>query len=275
MNHDRLAFITAYQALHGGGETEADRALRGVELAYAEQQNAELQQALDNADGEHLQQTEGYRERIAAMTRILEAFPVKHARFSVRQEDGSLQEAADCSDWCYACKLETLQSQVNEWKSWEDAARGACLKIARMHGHYGPVLGLLQSGEYDKAITVIQTQEDRLRTRTARTVVSVIAVEENNGPLDCCDEETAHVWVRVLTWSGRRAYLTGATAFLDAAGPTVLENATDLNDTHFYATLPLEPPPAAPELGEHLEWPDLELCPPMEEIKEQLGISER
>lgn len=274
MNHDRLAFITAYRALHGGDETEADRALRGVELAYAAQQNAELQEALDAADGEHLLQTEGYRERIAAMTRILEAFPVKHARFSIRQENGDLREADTCFDWCYACTLERLQSEASEWKSREDAARAACLRIAQIHGHFGSVLALLQAGEYDKAIAAVQTHEGRRHAQTGRTVVTVIAVEDNCGPLDCCDEETVHVWVDVLTWSGRRAYLTGASPFLDAAGPAVLENPTDLKDARFYATLPFEPPPATPELGEQLEWPDLELCPPIEEIKEQLGIPE-
>lgn len=108
--------------------------------------------------------------------------------------------------------------------------------------------------------------------RQHRTVVSIIAVEEG-AKLDCCDEEQFHVWVRVITWSGRRAYLTGASPFLKAVGETVIEDVSQLVDAHFYADLPSEPPPAMPEPGEHLEWPHLELTPPIEEINRRLGIS--
>lgn len=111
--------------------------------------------------------------------------------------------------------------------------------------------------------------------KNMRTVVSIPDVEdtETHGRLDCCDEETHHVWVRVITWSGRRAYLTGASPFVEAAEKAWGEcRPGDLKDAHFYADLPMEPPPAVAEPGERLEWPGLELCPPIEEIRESLGI---
>lgn len=117
MNHDRSDFITAYIAVHGAGQVEADRALRDVELAYAELQNTELQQALDAADGEHLKQTEGQRLQIEVLSRILEAFPDKHARFGYLAPGGVYVEAEKCADWCYACKLESLQSKVADLKN--------------------------------------------------------------------------------------------------------------------------------------------------------------
>jgi len=41
---------------------------------------------------------------------------------------------------------------------------------------------------------------------------------------------------------------------------------------HLYADLPIEPPPAQPEPGERLEWPSLEPCPPIDEVKPSLGM---
>ncbi len=112
--------------------------------------------------------------------------------------------------------------------------------------------------------------DENHHTKRHRTVISVIAVEDNYGKLDCCDEEEFHVWVQALTWSGRRAYITGASPFMEAAGAAV-PDVYSLKDEHFYADLPHEPPPAVPEPGERLEWPNLELAPPIEEIKKRLG----
>lgn len=91
------------------------------------------------------------------------------------------------------------------------------------------------------------------------TVVSVIAVEEG-GRLDCCDEDTAHVWVTVLGWSPRRAFLTGAAPFVAASG----KEAADLVGEHFTARLDLDDPPGNEDTnGERLEWPELEVAPPI------------
>lgn len=156
VNHDRSAFITAYRALYGGSEIEADRALRGVELAYAEQQNAELLQALDAADGAQARLTDGYLKQVEVLNRILEAFPDKHARFGHLAPGGTYVEADKCADWCYACKLEKLQSDVDQWKTWENAARGAAMELAQLHGHPGPVLARIQAGQYSEALALIK-----------------------------------------------------------------------------------------------------------------------
>lgn len=272
MNHDRNAFITAYRAMYGGTEMEADRALRGVELAYAEREHDVLHQALDNADGRHMKEVSALREQIASMNRIMEAFPDTHMRFGIAHADGTVEEPEQCADWCYACKLEKLQDQVNKWKTYEADARKACMQFAELHGHFGVVLANIQAGQYDEALTFIKLQEQRRLSRTGRTVISIVAVEDNYGKLDCCDEEEFHVWVQVLTWSGRRAYLTGASPFMEAAGLTA-QDVFGLTQKHFYADLPLEPPPAEPESGEQLEWPNLELAPPLNEIEKELGIN--
>lgn len=111
VSHDRDAFITAYRAHTGATHHQADSILRGIELAYAAQQNAELQQALNEADGEHVKQLAAKQEAIDALQRMLENFP-GHLRFGIRELDGSITEATNCADWCYACKLERLQSEL-------------------------------------------------------------------------------------------------------------------------------------------------------------------
>lgn len=211
------------------------------------------------------------RTQVRAMARIMEAFPTAHMRFGIVNPDGTVEEPTRCADYCFACKLEQLQKTADEWKDYEAAARGACMQLAEMNGHDGPVLARIQAGQYEEALAIIRKREER-EHRLHRAVVSVIAVEEG-GQLDCCDEETHHVWVTALAWSGRRAYLTGASPFVNAAGATVLEDVNDLTDVHFYADIPLGPPPAMPEPGEHLEWLNLELAPPIEEVKKQLGIN--
>jgi hypothetical protein len=91
------------------------------------------------------------------------------------------------------------------------------------------------------------------------TVVSVIAVEEGTR-LDCCDEDTAHVWVQVIGWTARRAFLTGAAPFVAASG----KPAADLVGERFTARLDLWNPPGNDDTdGERLEWPDLKLAPPI------------
>jgi hypothetical protein len=94
-----------------------------------------------------------------------------------------------------------------------------------------------------------------------RTVVRVIAVTLNDGPMDCEDDETAHVWVRVIAWSPRRAFLTGASPFARAAG----KEPADLAGLRFFASLDLYDPPSNDYTsGERLEWPGLSLCPPVD-----------
>lgn len=274
MTHDRNALITAYRMMTACTDIDADRVVRGVETVYAEQQNAELLQALDAAHGEHLRQTEKLRHDNAVLQRMLEAMPDKHMRFGILSEDGSVEEPPKCADGCNACKLDKLRADVEKWKSLEAKARGMCAWLAQIHGHYGPdgvILKHIQTGRYDEAITLIQTREQQRLSRTGPAIMRVIAIEDDYGKLDCCDEETAHVWVSVATWSHRRAYLTGASAFMKAA-PSV-PDVYSLKGEHFIAELPLEPPPAMHEPGEYLEWPDLQLAPPIDEAKERLGIT--
>lgn len=115
MSHeDRNAFLAAYRLTYGGTPTEVERRLRDVELAFAEKQNAELLQALDATDGEHLAATAGYRQQIAVMSRIMEAFPEKHMRFGIVREDGAFEEPTACADWCYACTIDRLTERVEE-----------------------------------------------------------------------------------------------------------------------------------------------------------------
>lgn len=51
-----------------------------------------------------------YEEQIAVMTRIMEAFPTTHMRFGVVNPDGTVEESTRCADWCYACKLQSLEA---------------------------------------------------------------------------------------------------------------------------------------------------------------------
>lgn len=113
MNHDRNAFITAYRAHYGGTQVEVDRILRGVEATYAARQNTELEQALDEADGQHMKELAAYRGQIAAMNHIMANYPEAHARFGSARADGTVEEPDQCADFCYACKLNELQDQLN------------------------------------------------------------------------------------------------------------------------------------------------------------------
>ncbi|MFE2424858.1 hypothetical protein [Streptomyces hokutonensis] len=91
------------------------------------------------------------------------------------------------------------------------------------------------------------------------TVVSVIAVEEG-ARLDCCDEDTAHVWVSVPGWSPRRAFLTGAAPFVAVSGKA----PADLVGVRFVAELDLDNPPGNDDTnGERLERPELGIAPPI------------
>lgn len=95
--------------------------------------------------------------------------------------------------------------------------------------------------------------------RLLTTVVTVIAVADG-GRLDCCDEDTAHVWVRVTAWSPRQAFLTGAGPFVEAFG----WKAPDLVGTRFLAELDLDNPPSNSDTdGERLQWPGLRVAPPI------------
>lgn len=89
-------------------------------------------------------------------------------------------------------------------------------------------------------------------------VVRVVAVE-GDVQLDCCDTDTAHVWVRVIAWSPRRAFLTGAAPFVKAAGMP----ADRLAGALFIAQLDVDNPPSNTDTaGERLQWPGLRYCPP-------------
>ncbi|MGA5032337.1 hypothetical protein ACPB8P_17470 [Streptomyces cellulosae] len=95
--------------------------------------------------------------------------------------------------------------------------------------------------------------------RLLTTVVTVIAFTES-ARLDCCDEDTAYVWVRVTAWSPRRAFLTGAAPFVEAFG----WKSPDLVGTRFLAELDLDNPPGNSDTaGERLEWPGLRVAPPI------------
>ena len=91
------------------------------------------------------------------------------------------------------------------------------------------------------------------------TVVRVIAAEEG-GQLDCCDTDSAHVWVTVTAWSPRRAFLTGAAPFVEVSGKA----PNDLAGVRFFVELDLDNPPSNEDTAsERLEWPGLGLCPPV------------
>lgn len=92
------------------------------------------------------------------------------------------------------------------------------------------------------------------------TIISIVAVELNFGQMDCCDDDTAHVWVSVSGWSPRRAFLTGAAPFAAAAECT----PSELMGRYFTAELDLDNQPGNEDTaGERLEWPALAECPPL------------
>ncbi|MFF0395103.1 hypothetical protein ACFYSJ_04835 [Streptomyces sp. NPDC005248] len=89
----------------------------------------------------------------------------------------------------------------------------------------------------------------------------MIAADLDGARMDCWDEETAHLWVRVIAWSPRRAFLTGASPFVEASGKTPEE----LVGCAFLTELDLNNPPGNEDTtGERLEWPGLKLCPPFD-----------
>lgn len=98
-------------------------------------------------------------------------------------------------------------------------------------------------------------------TRTALTTpVRVLSVDFRAGQLDCCDDDTAHVWVVVTAWSPRRAFLTGAAPFAAAANCP----PADLAGRRFFAELDLYNPPGNEDTtAERLEFPGLRLSPPL------------
>lgn len=98
-------------------------------------------------------------------------------------------------------------------------------------------------------------------TPTALTTpVRVLSVDVKAGQLDCCDDDTAHVWVVVTAWSPRRAFLTGAAPFAAAANCP----PADLAGRRFFAELDLYNPPGNEDTtAERLEFPGLRLCQPL------------
>jgi hypothetical protein len=99
--------------------------------------------------------------------------------------------------------------------------------------------------------------------------VHVLKAEENHDRMDCFDDDPRKVWI-VTGWSWRRAVLTHAEPFLRAAGTT---DVMSLEGKHFMTRIDLgDPPPFEHEGGERLEWPELELAPPMDEVCARLGI---
>ncbi|MGW3735205.1 hypothetical protein [Streptomyces sp. NPDC005148] len=89
----------------------------------------------------------------------------------------------------------------------------------------------------------------------------MIAADLDGARMDCWDDETAHLWVRVIAWSPRRAFLTGARPFVEASGKT----PDELVGCAFLTELDLNNPPGNEDTtGERLEWPGLKLCPPFD-----------
>ncbi|MEU6628351.1 RusA family crossover junction endodeoxyribonuclease [Streptomyces parvus] len=88
------------------------------------------------------------------------------------------------------------------------------------------------------------------------TPVRVLAATEC-GRKDCCGAH-AHAWVRVEAWSPKRAFLTSAVPFIQAAGVPHGE----LAGLAFMAELDLTAPPGNSDTaGERLEWPGLQIAP--------------
>lgn len=129
MSHDRDALITAYRMTNNCSHLQADRIIRGIELAYAQAQNAELQRALDEADGQHMKEISAYRKQIAVMERIMEAIPRTHMRFGIAHPDGTYEEPTQCADWCDACLFDHLNAKVDEME-----ANVALLRALKAHG---------------------------------------------------------------------------------------------------------------------------------------------
>jgi hypothetical protein len=52
----------------------------------------------------------GLQHQVRVMRRMIETIPETHMRFGYVRPDGSYEEPTRCADWCYACKLERLQT---------------------------------------------------------------------------------------------------------------------------------------------------------------------
>lgn len=90
-------FVVAHCTMFGVTELEADRLLRDVELDYAERQNAELQQALDSTDGEHVRE-------VAALRTAITAALARHQPI-----------AGDGGPYCITCTQEEKQPPPVGW----------------------------------------------------------------------------------------------------------------------------------------------------------------
>lgn len=98
----------------------------------------------------------------------------------------------------------------------------------------------------------------------------VLKAEEDHDRMDSCDDDPRKVWIVVGGWSYRRAVLTHALPFLEAAGT---QDVASLEGMTFLSAIDLlDPPPFEHENGERLEWPDLTVAPPLLEVYERLGI---
>lgn len=100
-------------------------------------------------------------------------------------------------------------------------------------------------------------------------IVSIVHVDVRGGRMDCEDDDPYKVWVTATSWSYRRAYLTHAAPFMEAAK---VSDPYALEGMHFIAKLPMTPPDVDHEGGERLEWPELRLAPPKHEVYERLGM---
>jgi hypothetical protein len=185
MTDIRQQLITAYRQYTGCSEIEAERAVAATEVAAIERATAHLMRTADEVGGMEIRFQKRIRELLGVVKRLraeadgrkayaedlkahisnqahhmdrliamYERGWEEHMRFHLLHDDGTC-ETLPCADWCYACKLDRLRADTEDWKKWESAARGACMRLAELTG-YPAVLPLLQAGRYDEAITAIQ-----------------------------------------------------------------------------------------------------------------------
>jgi len=117
VSKDRDDFIEAYAAMRETSHRATDAILRGIEIARAERQNADLRQQVDAVSGQEMKQESEARRK--------------------------------------------LHDEINEWKDYEEQARGACVQIARLMGFSQEIQHHLIAGEYGAALREIREKQQR------------------------------------------------------------------------------------------------------------------
>ncbi len=143
----RQDFVDAYAAKWNCSPDYADAILGHVEIMYA-----------DSSQAARVQEME---ERISKAPRLE---PVEregelwHLRRVVDRQV-TYVELANAAAEVTAKGQAQAEKEIDDWKTREARARGACTQLLDVFGHgHGPIRAMIQAGKYDEAMDAIKAQ---------------------------------------------------------------------------------------------------------------------